>query len=199
MQARPVFVLTAFMYMTIFIKLLPRSLYKKYKSLKVGNGLEDGVQIGPLINEKAVLKAQQLIDDAVSKGAKIACGGKQHALRQTFYEPSVLTNVDRTMEIVQEEIFGPVAPLIRFTDEADVVAQANDTIFGLAAYVYSENISRLWRVSEQLEYGMVGMNATAISNEVVPFGGVKQSGVGREGSKYGLEEFMTIKYMCLGL
>ncbi|KRJ11125.1 hypothetical protein APC77_14310 [Acinetobacter nosocomialis] len=102
-------------------------------------------------------------------------------------------------EIVQEEIFGPVAPLIRFTDEADVVAQANDTIFGLAAYVYSENISRLWRVSEQLEYGMVGMNATAISNEVVPFGGVKQSGVGREGSKYGLEEFMTIKYMCLGL
>ncbi|ELY1722161.1 NAD-dependent succinate-semialdehyde dehydrogenase [Acinetobacter baumannii] len=172
---------------------------EEVQKFKVGNGLEDGVQIGPLINEKAVLKAQQLIDDAVSKGAKIACGGKQHALGQTFYEPSVLTNVDRTMEIVQEEIFGPVAPLIRFTDEADVVAQANDTIFGLAAYVYSENISRLWRVSEQLEYGMVGMNATAISNEVVPFGGVKQSGVGREGSKYGLEEFMTIKYMCLGL
>ncbi|HAM66524.1 MAG TPA: succinate-semialdehyde dehydrogenase (NADP(+)), partial [Acinetobacter nosocomialis] len=172
---------------------------QEVQKIKVGNGLEDGVQIGPLINEKAVLKAQQLIDDAVSKGAKIACGGKQHALGQTFYEPSVLTNVDRTMEIVQEEIFGPVAPLIRFTDEADVVAQANDTIFGLAAYVYSENISRLWRVSEQLEYGMVGMNATAISNEVVPFGGVKQSGVGREGSKYGLEEFMTIKYMCLGL
>ncbi|MFW2762618.1 NAD-dependent succinate-semialdehyde dehydrogenase [Acinetobacter baumannii] len=172
---------------------------QEVQKFKVGNGLEDGVQIGPLINEKAVLKAQQLIDDAVSKGAKIACGGKQHALGQTFYEPSVLTNVDRTMEIVQEEIFGPVAPLIRFTDEADVVAQANDTIFGLAAYVYSENISRLWRVSEQLEYGMVSMNATAISNEVVPFGGVKQSGVGREGSKYGLEEFMTIKYMCLGL
>ncbi|MFJ1519976.1 NAD-dependent succinate-semialdehyde dehydrogenase [Acinetobacter sp. ABJ_C1_1] len=172
---------------------------QEVQKFKVGNGLEDGVQIGPLINEKAVLKAQQLIDDAVSKGAKVACGGKQHVLGQTFYEPSVLTNVDRTMEIVQEEIFGPVAPLIRFTDEADVVAQANDTIFGLAAYVYSENISRLWRVSEQLEYGMVGMNATAISNEVVPFGGVKQSGVGREGSKYGLEEFMTIKYMCLGL
>lgn len=172
---------------------------QEVQKFKVGNGLEDGVQIGPLINEKAVLKAQQLIDDAVSKGAKVACGGKQHALGQTFYEPSVLTDVDRTMEIVQEEIFGPVAPLIRFTDEADVVAQANDTIFGLAAYVYSENISRLWRVSEQLEYGMVGMNATAISNEVVPFGGVKQSGVGREGSKYGLEEFMTIKYMCLGL
>lgn len=172
---------------------------QEVQKFKVGNGLEDGVQIGPLINEKAVLKAQQLIDDALSKGAKVACGGKQHALGQTFYEPSVLTNVDRTMEIVQEEIFGPVAPLIRFTDEVDVVAQANDTIFGLAAYVYSENISRLWRVSEQLEYGMVGMNATAISNEVVPFGGVKQSGVGREGSKYGLEEFMTIKYMCLGL
>ncbi|MFI8038864.1 aldehyde dehydrogenase family protein, partial [Acinetobacter baumannii] len=113
---------------------------QEVQKFKVGNGLEDGVQIGPLINEKAVLKAQQLIDDAVSKGAKIACGGKQHALGQTFYEPSVLTNVDRTMEIVQEEIFGPVAPLIRFTDEADVVAQANDTIFGLAAYVYSENI-----------------------------------------------------------
>ena len=172
---------------------------QEVQKFKIGNGLEQNVQIGPLINEKAVLKAQQLIDDACGKGAQVACGGKQHALGQTFFEPTVLTDVSRDMNIVQEEIFGPVAPLIRFTDEADVVVQANDTIFGLAAYVYSENISRIWRVAEQLEYGMVGMNSTAISNEVVPFGGVKQSGVGREGSKYGLEEFMTIKYMCLGL
>ena len=172
---------------------------QEVEKFKIGNGLEENVQIGPLINEKAVLKAQQLIDDARKKGAQVACGGKQHALGQTFFEPTVLTDVDQSMEIVKEEIFGPVAPLIRFSDEADVVAQANDTIFGLAAYVYSESISRIWRVAEQLEYGMVGMNSTAISNEVVPFGGVKQSGVGREGSKYGLEEFMTIKYMCLGL
>ena len=172
---------------------------QEVQKFKIGNGLESNVQIGPLINDKAVLKAKQLIDDACAKGAQVACGGQQHALGQTFFEPTVLTDVSRDMDIVQEEIFGPVAPLIRFTDEADVVAQANDTIFGLAAYVYSENISRIWRVAEQLEYGMVGMNSTAISNEVVPFGGVKQSGVGREGSKYGLEEFMTIKYMCLGL
>ncbi|MFW1801848.1 NAD-dependent succinate-semialdehyde dehydrogenase [Acinetobacter nematophilus] len=172
---------------------------QEVKKFKIGNGLEENVQIGPLINEKAVVKAQQLIDDACKKGAQVACGGQQHSLGQTFFEPTVLTDVNQSMEIVQEEIFGPVAPLIRFNDEADVIAQANDTIFGLAAYVYSENISRIWRVAEQLEYGMVGMNATAISNEVVPFGGVKQSGVGREGSKYGLEEFMTIKYMCLGL
>ncbi|EPG37418.1 NAD-dependent succinate-semialdehyde dehydrogenase [Acinetobacter colistiniresistens] len=172
---------------------------QEVQKFKIGNGLEQNVQIGPLINDKAVLKAKQLIDDACGKGAKVACGGQQHSLGQTFFEPTVLTDVSRDMEIVQEEIFGPVAPLIRFTEEADVIAQANDTIFGLAAYVYSENISRIWRVAEQLEYGMVGMNSTAISNEVVPFGGVKQSGVGREGSKYGLEEFMTIKYMCLGL
>ncbi|MCX5469016.1 NAD-dependent succinate-semialdehyde dehydrogenase [Acinetobacter nematophilus] len=172
---------------------------QEVKKFKIGNGLEENVQIGPLINEKAVVKAQQLIDDACKKGAQVACGGQQHSLGQTFFEPTVLTDVNQSMEIVQEEIFGPVAPVIRFNDEADVIAQANDTIFGLAAYVYSENISRIWRVAEQLEYGMVGMNATAISNEVVPFGGVKQSGVGREGSKYGLEEFMTIKYLCLGL
>ncbi|MFW2172099.1 NAD-dependent succinate-semialdehyde dehydrogenase [Acinetobacter guillouiae] len=176
-----------------------KKFVQEVEKFKIGNGLEENVQIGPLINEKAVLKAQQLIDDARKKGAQVACGGKQHALGQTFFEPTVLTDVDQSMEIVKEEIFGPVAPLIRFSDEADVVAQANDTIFGLAAYVYSESISRIWRVAEQLEYGMVGMNSTTISNEVVPFGGVKQSGVGREGSKYGLEEFMTIKYMCLGL
>lgn len=169
------------------------------KALKVGNGLDEGTQIGPLINEKAVLKAQKLIDDACAKGASIACGGKKHELGYSFFEPTVLTNVDQTMEIVSEEIFGPVAPLISFETDDEVIAQANDTIFGLAAYIYTENISRIFKVSEQLEYGMVGMNSTAISNEVVPFGGVKQSGIGREGSKYGLEEFMTIKYLCLGV
>jgi succinate-semialdehyde dehydrogenase/glutarate-semialdehyde dehydrogenase len=169
------------------------------KALKVGNGLDKGTQIGPLINEKAVLKAQKLIDDACAKGATIACGGKKHELGYSFFEPTVLIDVDQSMDIVDEEIFGPVAPLISFETDEEVIAQANDTIFGLAAYIYTENISRIFKVSEQLEYGMVGMNSTAISNEVVPFGGVKQSGVGREGSKYGLEEFMTIKYLCLGI
>lgn len=169
------------------------------KALKVGNGLDEGTQIGPLINEKALLKAQKLIDDACSKGASIACGGQRHTLGQHFYEPTVLTGVTQQMEIVSEEIFGPVAPLIAFETDEEVIEQANATIYGLAAYVYTENISRIFKVSEQLEYGMVGMNSTAISNEVVPFGGVKQSGIGREGSKYGLEEFMTMKYLCLGV
>ncbi|WOE31725.1 MULTISPECIES: NAD-dependent succinate-semialdehyde dehydrogenase [unclassified Acinetobacter] len=169
------------------------------QALKVGNGLDEGTQIGPLINEKALLKAQHLIDDACAKGAVIACGGQRHSLGHSFFEPTVLTHVDQSMDIVSEEIFGPVAPLICFENDEDVIAQANATIYGLAAYIYTENISRIFKVSEQLEYGMVGMNSTAISNEVVPFGGVKQSGIGREGSKYGLEEFMTIKYLCLGL
>lgn len=169
------------------------------KALNVGNGLDENVQIGPLINDKAVLKAKSLIDDACAKGASIACGGDRHALGKTFFQPTVLTNVDRSMDIVDEEIFGPVAPLIRFSEDSDVIEQANATIYGLAAYVYSENISRIFKVAEQLEYGMVGMNSTAISNEVVPFGGVKQSGIGREGSKYGLEDFITLKYLCLGV
>lgn len=169
------------------------------QALKVGNGLDEGTQIGPLINEKALLKAQKLIDEACSKGAEIACGGQRHALGQSFFEPTILTGVNQSMEIVSEEIFGPVAPLIAFETDEEVIEQANATIYGLAAYIYTENISRIFKVSEQLEYGMVGMNATAISNEVVPFGGVKQSGVGREGSKYGLEEFMTMKYLCLGV
>ena len=146
-----------------------------------------------------MVKVQKLIDDACAKGAKIVCGGKPHELGYSFFEPTILTQVDQSMQIVDEEIFGPVAPLISFETDEEVIAQANDTIFGLAAYIYTENISRIFKVAEQLEYGMVGMNSTAISNEVVPFGGVKQSGVGREGSKYGLEEFMTIKYLCLGV
>lgn len=169
------------------------------QALKVGNGLDEGTQIGPLINEKAVVKAQKLIEDACAKGAVIACGGQSHALGHSFFEPTVLTHVNQSMEIVSEEIFGPVAPLICFEHDDEVIAQANATIYGLAAYLYTENISRIFKVSEQLEYGMVGMNSTAISNEVVPFGGVKQSGIGREGSKYGLEEFMTIKYLCLAV
>lgn len=169
------------------------------KTLKVGDGLNEGTKIGPLINEKALVKAQKLIDDACTKGAKVAYGGKQHELGYNFFEPTVLTHVDQSMDIVHEEIFGPVAPLISFETDEEVIAQANNTIFGLAAYIYTENISRIFKVSEQLEYGMVGMNSTAISNEVVPFGGVKQSGIGREGSKYGLEEFMTIKYLCLAV
>ena len=169
------------------------------KNLKVGNGLNSSSQIGPLINDKAVDKAERLIKEACEKGAVVSLGGKRHSLGFTFFEPTVLTNVNKDMKIVSEEIFGPVAPLISFEDDEDVIRQANNTIYGLAAYIYTENISRIFRVAEQLEYGMVGMNSTAISNEVVPFGGIKQSGFGREGSKYGLEEFMTIKYLCLGI
>lgn len=169
------------------------------KELKVGNGFDNDVQIGPLINEKAIIKAERLIQEACDKGASIAYGGKRHNLGSTFFEPTILTNVNKNMEIVSEEIFGPVAALISFESDEEVIEQANDTIYGLAAYLYTENISRIFTVAEQLEYGMVGMNSTAISNEVVPFGGVKQSGFGREGSKYGLEEFVTTKYLCLGI
>ena len=169
------------------------------KGLKVGNGLDNQVQVGPLINEKAIIKAEKLIEDACNKGASLVCGGKRHELGHGFFEPTILIDVDKSMDIVSEEIFGPVAPLIRFESDKEVIEQANDTIYGLAAYIYTENISRIFEVAEQLEYGMVGMNSTAISNEVVPFGGVKQSGFGREGSKYGLEEFVTTKYLCLAL
>ncbi|OXL18930.1 NAD-dependent succinate-semialdehyde dehydrogenase [Psychrobacter sp. DAB_AL32B] len=169
------------------------------KGLKVGNGLDNQVQVGPLINEKAIIKAEKLIEDACNKGASLVCGGKRHKLGHSFFEPTILTDVDKSMDIVSEEIFGPVAPLISFESDKEVIEQANDTIYGLAAYIYTENISRIFKVAEQLEYGMVGMNSTAISSEVVPFGGVKQSGFGREGSKYGLEEFVTTKYLCLEL
>ncbi|WP_169392034.1 MULTISPECIES: NAD-dependent succinate-semialdehyde dehydrogenase [Psychrobacter] len=169
------------------------------KTLKVGNGLDDKVNIGPLINEKSITKVQSLIKEACDDGAVLACGGNRHDLGATFFEPTVLTHVNKDMNIVSEEIFGPIAPIISFKNDDEVIEQANDTIYGLAAYVYTENISRVFTISEQLEYGMIGMNSTAISNEVVPFGGVKQSGIGREGSKYGLEEFLTIKYLCLGI
>lgn len=169
------------------------------KTLKVGNGLDENVNIGPLINEKSITKVQSLIKEACDDGAVLAYGGNRHELGATFFEPTVLTHVNKDMNIVSEEIFGPIAPIISFKDDEEVIEQANNTIYGLAAYVYTENISRVFTISEQLEYGMIGMNSTAISNEVVPFGGVKQSGIGREGSKYGLEEFLTIKYLCLGI
>ncbi len=167
-------------------------------ALKVGDGLAEGVQQGPLINEDAVTKAEALIAEAVGKGATIVTGGHRHALGRTFFEPTVLTGVTPAMEIAQEEIFGPVATLFRFKTEAEAIALANDTPFGLAAYFYARDIGRVWRVAEALEYGIVGINEGIISTEVAPFGGIKQSGLGREGSKYGIEDFMEIKYLAMG-
>ncbi|MBT4932534.1 MAG: NAD-dependent succinate-semialdehyde dehydrogenase [Rhodospirillaceae bacterium] len=166
--------------------------------LSVGPGLTSNATQGPLINEKALEKVEGLVADAVEKGAKVVLGGKRSDLGATFYEPTVLTDIDPGMRMANEEIFGPVAPLYRFKTEAEAVAMANDTPFGLAAYFYSRDIGRVWRVSEALEYGIVGANEGIISSEVAPFGGVKESGIGREGSKYGIEEYVEIKYMCLG-
>jgi succinate-semialdehyde dehydrogenase/glutarate-semialdehyde dehydrogenase len=154
---------------------------------------------GPLINEAAVRKVEAHIADALSKGARVATGGKRHALGQTFFEPTVLTGVTAAMQLAKEETFGPVAPLFKFSSDDEVIRMANDTEFGLAAYFYSRDIARVWRVAEALEYGMVGINTGIISNEVAPFGGVKQSGVGREGSHYGIDEYTVIKYLCLGI
>ena len=167
------------------------------RGLRVGPGMEDSGQ-GPLINREAIDKVESLVADAVAKGATALCGGKRHALGGTFYEPTVLTGVDEEMACVQQEIFGPVAPLMRFHDEAEAIRLANDTPFGLAAYFYSRDIGRVWRVSEALEYGMVGVNQGVISTEVAPFGGVKESGLGREGSHYGIDEYLEIKYLCMG-
>ncbi|TDJ18045.1 MAG: NADP-dependent succinate-semialdehyde dehydrogenase I [Gammaproteobacteria bacterium] len=168
------------------------------EELKVGNGLEDGVQQGPLIDANAVRKVEQHIADATAKGAKVMVGGSTHSLGGTFFEPTLLTGVTTDMAITREETFGPVAPLFRFSDEAEAIRLANDTEFGLAAYFYSRDVGRIWRVAEGLEYGIVGINEGIISNEVAPFGGVKESGIGREGSKYGMDDFMEIKYLCLG-
>ncbi|HET8710930.1 MAG TPA: NAD-dependent succinate-semialdehyde dehydrogenase [Spongiibacteraceae bacterium] len=172
---------------------------KRVSEMKVGNGVEAGTMIGPLIDEESLLKVQELVDDAKSKGAKIITGGDRHALGGTFYQPTVIAGATTSMRFAREEIFGPVAPLFRFSDEDDVVAMANDTEFGLAAYFYTRDLSRAWRVAEALEYGMVGLNTGLISNEVAPFGGVKQSGVGREGSHYGIDEYLDIKYLCTQL
>jgi len=167
------------------------------RALKVGDGMDDGVRIGPLIDGKAVAKVEEHITDALSKGARVLEGGKRHALGQSFFEPTVLADVKPNMLVAREETFGPLAPLFRFETEDEVVALANDTEFGLASYFYARDLGRVWRVSERLEYGMVGVNTGLISNEVAPFGGVKQSGVGREGSHYGIEDYLVIKYTCM--
>ncbi|SPA42840.1 succinate-semialdehyde dehydrogenase I, NADP-dependent [Cupriavidus taiwanensis] len=166
-------------------------------ALKVGNGMDDGVRIGPLIDDKAVAKVEEHIADALGKGARLLQGGQRHALGHSFFQPTVLADVAPGMLVAREETFGPLAPLFRFDTEDDVVAMANDTEFGLASYFYARDLGRVWRVSERLEYGMVGVNTGLISNEVAPFGGVKQSGVGREGSHYGIDDYLVIKYTCM--
>jgi len=173
-------------------------LAEKVNALKVGDGREAGVTTGPLINADAVAKVEEHIADALAKGAKVLTGGKRHALGGLFFQPTVLTGVTTSMQVTREETFGPVAPLFRFKDEAEAIRLANDTEFGLAAYFYGRDIGRVWRVAEALEYGIVGINTGLISTEVAPFGGVKESGVGREGSKYGIEDFLVVKYLCLG-
>jgi succinate-semialdehyde dehydrogenase / glutarate-semialdehyde dehydrogenase len=173
-------------------------LTEKVKAMKVGNGMDAGVVEGPLIDAAAVAKVEEHISDAVGKGAKVLTGGKRHALGGRFFEPTVLANVNTTMKVTKEETFGPVAPLFRFKDEAEAIRMSNDTEFGLAAYFYGRDLGRVWRVAEALEYGIVGINTGIISTEVAPFGGVKESGIGREGSKYGIEDYLVVKYLCLG-
>ncbi|MYM85810.1 NADP-dependent succinate-semialdehyde dehydrogenase [Rugamonas sp. FT82W] len=166
--------------------------------LKVGNGAEEGVTQGPLIDEKAVQKVEQHVADALAKGGRLLAGGKRHALGHSFFQPTVIADVTSDMIVATEETFGPLAPLFRFTTDEEVVELANSTEFGLASYFYSRDIGRIWRVAEGLESGMVGVNSGLISNEIAPFGGVKQSGLGREGSHYGLDDFLVIKYICMG-
>jgi succinate-semialdehyde dehydrogenase/glutarate-semialdehyde dehydrogenase len=167
-------------------------------SLKVGNGMDPGVEQGPLIDMPALTKVEQLVADAVSQGARVITGGRRHALGRTYYEPTVLADVAPTMRLAREEVFGPVAPLFRFKHEADAICMANDTEFGLAAYFYARDVGRVWRVSSALECGIVGINTGLISTAVAPFGGVKQSGMGREGSRHGINEYLDLKYLCQG-
>lgn len=186
--------------------LIQEGIYKQFTeklvaavgAMKIGNGAEEDVDQGPLINQAGLEKVEDHVQDALSKGAQIATGGKRHALGGTFYQPTVLTEITTEMKIANEETFGPVSALFRFSTEADAIAMANDTEFGLAAYFYTRDAARVWRVGEALEYGIVGINEGIISTEVAPFGGVKESGLGREGSRYGIEDFMEIKYMCMG-
>lgn len=175
-----------------------QKLVAAVEAMKVGNGFDEGVTAGPLISNKAVEKVESHINDATSKGAQIATGGNKHELGGTFFEPTVLTGVTRDMLIASDETFGPVAPLFKFETVDDVIEQANDTIFGLASYFYANDLSKVWKVAEALEYGMVGINTGLISTEVAPFGGVKQSGQGREGSKYGCDDYLEMKYLCVG-
>nr|MBP7080530.1 NAD-dependent succinate-semialdehyde dehydrogenase [Rhodocyclaceae bacterium] len=173
-------------------------LAARVAAFKVGNGMDDGVNQGPLINEDAVLKVEEHVADVLANGGAVTLGGKRHALGGTFFMPTVLTGVTADMKIFREETFGPVAPLIKFKDEAEVIELANRTEFGLASYFFSRDIGRIFRVAEALEYGMVGVNTGLISTAEAPFGGVKQSGLGREGSRHGIEDYLEIKYVCLG-
>jgi len=168
------------------------------EKLKIGNGLDDGVDVGPLIDDRAAAKVKEHIEDAVANGARVVTGGKAHSLGGSYFEPTLMINVPHTAKVAKEETFGPLAPLFRFKDEAEAIALANDTEFGLAAYFYARDLGRVFRVAEALESGMVGVNTGMISTEVAPFGGVKSSGLGREGSKYGIEDYLEIKYLCLG-
>ncbi|RWI90038.1 MAG: NAD-dependent succinate-semialdehyde dehydrogenase [Mesorhizobium sp.] len=171
---------------------------ERVRQLQVGDGFDPGVAIGPLIDRHALAKIQSHIADAVAKGGAIRCGGGRIGRDGTFFQPTVLTDISSAMAVAQEETFGPLAPVIRFEDADQVVREANDTIYGLAAYFYASNLKRVWRVAEALEYGMVGINTGRMSSEAAPFGGVKQSGIGREGSRHGLEDYLEMKYLCMG-
>jgi succinate-semialdehyde dehydrogenase/glutarate-semialdehyde dehydrogenase len=175
-----------------------KSLAKKVAAMKVGNGAEDDVTIGPLIDNQGLEKVIRHVDDALAKGATVVTGGGRHDLGVTFFEPTVLTDMTTDMQVYGEETFGPVAPLFKFDTEEEVITMANDTVFGLAGYFFAKDMARVWRVAEALEYGIISVNTGVFSNEVGPFGGVKQSGIGREGSKYGIDDFLEIKYVCLG-
>lgn len=174
-------------------------LATRVQALKLGSGMEDGTQIGPMIDEKAVLKVEEHLADATGQGARICTGGKRSVLGGTWFEPTVLADATQDMLVARDETFGPLAAIIRFHDEAQAIAWANDSEFGLASYFYARDIARIWRVAEALEAGMVGVNTGIISTEVAPFGGIKQSGLGREGSRHGLSDYMETKYVCLGL
>ncbi len=169
------------------------------RNMSVGNGFDDGVVAGPLIDEQAVVKVEEHIKDAIDKGATVVTGGKRHELGHTFFEPTIVSGVTRDMKVATEETFGPLAPIFSFESVDDVIQQANDTIFGLAAYFYARDLGRVWKVTEALEYGIVGVNTGLISTEVAPFGGVKQSGQGREGSHYGVDDYLEMKYVCMGV
>lgn len=173
-------------------------LAEAVKAMQVGDGLVAGTQVGPLINQAALDKVETLVADALQKGARVVTGGQRHPLGGYFYTPTILADVTPDMNVARQEIFGPVAPLFRFGTDEEAVRLANDTPYGLAAYFYSRDVARVWRVAEQLEYGMVGINEGLISNEVAPFGGIKDSGVGREGSRHGIDEYLQMKYLCFG-
>lgn len=178
---------------------LTQELKKEIALLKIGNGLENGITQGQIIDEKALFKVKEHIQDAINKGAQLIIGGKPHERGFNFFEPTILTDVNQNMLVAKEETFGPLAPLFKFETEEEVIQMANDTEFGLASYIYTKDLSRLWRVCEALESGMVGVNTGIISTEVAPFGGIKQSGLGREGSKYGIEDYLELKYLCVHL